>query len=134
MTIEEKGTAFHKKGYNCSQSVLCALGEYTKLPEETAIRLGAGFSGGMQCGSVCGAVSGGMMAVGCACLDGAVSVEEKTLGAKLTRKLQAEFRAEFGTLMCAEIIKENGHAVCDRCIAVAAAAAERIIRDYKDLV
>ena len=128
MTIEEKSMSFHKKGCNCCQSVLCALGDYTHLPEETAVRLGAGFGGGMQCGSVCGAVTGAMMALGCACLDGAASGAGKSLGAKLTRELQAEFSAEFGTLMCAEIRKKNGGAICDRCITAAAAAAERIIQ------
>lgn len=128
MTLDEKCKIYHDKGYNCCQSVLCALGEYTKLPEETAIKLGAGFGGGMQCGNVCGAVTGGLMAMGCACLGGQDAVEDKTTGANLTRELEGVFEAEFGTLLCSDIVGANGRTICDRCIEFAAKAAERIIQ------
>ena len=66
MTIEEKSAALRERGCNCCQSVLCALGEYTGLDEQAAIRLAFGFGGGMLTGNICGAVTGGMMAIGSA--------------------------------------------------------------------
>jgi len=131
MTIEERSTAYHARGCNCCQSVLCTLGEYTALPEATAIALGCGFGGGMLSGNVCGAVTGAMMALGAACTAGADPAAEKPKGARLCKELQKRFQAQFGSMLCAEILQANGHAICDRCIAFAAGAAEELIRENK---
>ncbi len=131
MTIEERSTAYHARGCNCCQSVLCTLGEYTALPEATAIALGCGFGGGMLSGNVCGAVTGAMMALGAACTAGADPAAEKPKGTKLCKELQKRFQAQFGSMLCAEILQANGHAICDRCIAFAAGAAEELIRENK---
>ncbi len=128
MTIEEKGAYYHKRDFNCCQSVLCTLGEYTGIDEQTAAALGVGFGGGMLSGNVCGAVTGGMMAIGKACAGGADPTAEKPKGIRLCKELQKRFQAEFGTMLCAEILKANGHAICDRCIAFAARSAEEIIK------
>lgn len=131
MTIEERSTAYHARGCNCCQSVLCTLGEYTALPEATAIALGCGFGGGMLSGNVCGAVTGAMMALGAACTAGADPAAEKPKGTRLCKELQKRFQAQFGSMLCAEILQANGHAICDRCIAFAAGAAEELIRENK---
>jgi len=131
MTIEEKGAAFHAKGCNCCQSVLCALGDETGLDEQTAVTLGVGFGGGMLSGNVCGAVTGAMMGIGAACTGGADPAAEKPRGVKLCKELQKRFQTQFGSMLCAEILQANGHAICDRCIAFAARTAEEIIRDNK---
>ena len=130
--IEEAGAAFHARGCNCCQSTLCTLEKYTGLDERTAIRIGYGFGGGLLTGSVCGAVSGAMMAIGAACTDGANPAEEKPRAVELCEALQARFRTEFGTLLCADILREHDHDLCDTCIAFAAAAAEEIIKENKD--
>ena len=132
MTIEEKGRLYHEKGCNCCQSVLCTLGEYTGLDEPTAVALGCGFGGGMLSGNVCGAVTGAMMALGAACTSGADPAKEKPNGVRLCKELQKRFQAEFGTMLCAEILRANGHAICDRCIAFAAGAAEELIKETKN--
>ena len=131
MTMEEKGVLFHEKGCNCCQSVLCSLGEYTGLDERAAAALGVGFGGGMLSGNVCGAVTGAMMAIGSACTSGADPAAEKPRGVRLCKELQKRFQGEFGTMLCAEILKANGHAICDRCIAFAAKTAEEIIQNNK---
>ena len=68
-----RSAAYHEKGCNCCQSVLCSLAEHTGLAEPTAVALAVGFGGGMLTGNVCGAVTGGMMAIGLACTAGADS-------------------------------------------------------------
>lgn len=131
MTIEEKSSAFHEKGCNCCQSVLCTLGEYTGLDEQTATRIGYGFGGGMLTGNVCGAVSGAMMAIGAACTTGTAPAEEKPGAVALCEQLQERFRERFGTLLCADILREHEHDLCDTCIAFGARTAEEIINKNK---
>lgn len=133
MTIEEIGQEYHARGFNCCQSVLCTLGSYTGLPEDTAAAIGSGFGGGMQCGNVCGAVTGGLMAIGKSCFPGTAPGEEKPTAVKLARELEARFKDKTGTLLCREILAANGHAICDECIAHAAKEAEKIIREFKGL-
>ena len=131
MTIEERSSDFHAKGCNCCQSVLCTLGEYTGLDELTAIRTGYGFGGGMLTGNVCGAVTGAMMAIGLACTTGADPAEEKPRAVALCEQLQERFREEYGTLLCADILREHEHDLCDACIAFGARTAEKIINENK---
>ena len=130
-SIETRSAAFHARGCNCCQSVLCTLGKYTGLEELTAIRLAYGFGGGMLTGNVCGAVTGAMMAIGLSCTTGEDPAAEKPACAALCEALLARFRKEFGSLLCADILKDNDHALCDYCIAFAAYAAEDIIRENK---
>ena len=66
MDIREKALYWHKKGYNCAQTVLAACSELTGLDEKTALAISAGFGGGLRSGEVCGAISGAVMAVGMA--------------------------------------------------------------------
>ena len=131
MTIEETSAAFHEKGCNCCQSVLCTLGAYTGLDERTAVKIGYGFGGGLLTGNVCGAVSGAMMAIGMACTAGTDPAEEKPRAKELCELLQARFQEQYGTLLCADILREHDHDLCDDCIAFGARTAEAIIKENK---
>ncbi len=128
MTIEEKVALYRGKGCNCCQSALCVNGDYTGLDEKTAKKLAAGFGGGMLTGNVCGAVTGAMMTIGAACLTGEDPAAEKPKAVELCEALQKRFQDEYGTLLCADIIKAHDHDLCDACIAFAARAAEEIIK------
>ena len=131
MTIEERSVALHARGCNCCQSTLCTLADYTGLDELTAVRLGYGFGGGLLTGNVCGAVSGGMMAIGMTCTSGTAPAEEKPRAVELCECLQARFQERYGTLLCADILREHDHDLCDDCIAFAARTAEEIIQKNK---
>ena len=131
MTLEEKSVSYHEKGCNCCQSVLCSLGDLTGLDKDTAVRLAYGFGGGLLTGNVCGAVSGGMMAIGLACTSAEDPAEEKPRAKALCEALQARFQEKYGTLLCADILREHDHDLCDDCIAFAAKAAEEIIQENK---
>ena len=54
---------YHKQGYNCCQSVLGAFADRLDIPEDTAMRLGAGFGSGAGTGELCGAITGAVMAL-----------------------------------------------------------------------
>ena len=128
MTIEEKAAAYHRQGFNCAQSVLCACGEYTGLDEETALAISGGFGGGLRCGEICGAVSGAVMAVGLCCrYSNAQDAETKAKIAALSRYLTSCFRSEFGAVRCAEVIKDKSS--CDRYIRYMAALAQKTIQE-----
>ena len=61
---EERARELFSNGYNCAQSVLGAFCEDGGLDFISALKLAAGFGGGLRCGEVCGAVTGAVMALG----------------------------------------------------------------------
>ena len=90
----ETALAYHKKGFNCCQSVFCSLREYTGIAEDKAAALASSFGGGMRCGSICGGVTGALMAIGCACFKGKDPAAEKARSSELTLELEEKFRAD----------------------------------------
>jgi C_GCAxxG_C_C family probable redox protein len=62
---KEDAQALFNSGFNCSQSVAAAYAEDLGLTREDALRVSAGFGGGLaRTGETCGAVTGGLMALG----------------------------------------------------------------------
>ena len=127
MTLEEKCGSYHDRGFNCSQSVLCALMDETGLDEQLSAQLGTCFGGGMRCGGVCGAVTGGLRAIGCVCMEGLDPAAEKEPSTALAHELEERFTAEIGTLLCAEIQETHEKTWCPRCIELAARITKEII-------
>ena len=88
----------------------------------------AGFGGGLRCGEVCGAISGGVMALGLA----NPFVDTKDLEAKdriavLANTYATAFRERFGCLRCEELKGDKSN--CNSYIAYAAQLAESMIKD-----
>lgn len=126
MSIREDATRIHEQGFNCAQSVLAACGKYTGLDEETAFALTGGFGGGVCCGEICGAVSGGVMAIGLAnphtdCEDKAAKATVR----RLTMSYTKQFSEQFGCIRCFDL-KRSGHP-CPELINYAAELAEKMI-------
>ena len=95
------------QGYNCSQAVMVAFCDVTGLNEKTAARMVSPFGGGMgRMREVCGAVSGMYMVLGW--LYGydtpGDDVSKKALYTDV-QALAAQFRAETGSIICREILK-----------------------------
>lgn len=53
-----------KQGYACSQAILSEYCGFFNMDVETALKLAAGFAGGMRFGRTCGAVTGAFMVLG----------------------------------------------------------------------
>jgi C_GCAxxG_C_C family probable redox protein len=53
-----------RDGCACSQAILAVYGEPLGLDRDTALRISAGFAGGMRLGETCGAVTGAIMVLG----------------------------------------------------------------------
>lgn len=95
-----------KNGCNCAQAVLLAFSDRTGLGEAAAMRVAAGFGGGMgRMREVCGAVSGMFMAAGMILgEDGVPGREEKRALYAAIQELAARYRAENGSIICRELL------------------------------
>lgn len=97
---------YHKKGYNCCQSVVTACKDLTGLSERDSLAVAGGFGRGVGGGEeLCGAVSGAVMALSLL----APHTDENDPWEKqriytITKKLQAEFREKFENLRCKELL------------------------------
>lgn len=128
MGAKEKADALHARGFNCAQSVLGALGDYTGLDEKTALAMAGGFGGGVCSGEICGALSGAVMALGLVFPytdpgDSASRAEVR----KQTAKLVRSFQERYGCVRCIDL-KRSGQP-CPDLIRYAAELAETTIKD-----
>ena len=57
----ERAIEYHKRGCNCSQSVLAAFADLTGLGEAGSLAIAGGFGGGSGTGELCGAIAGAVM-------------------------------------------------------------------------
>jgi len=114
MINSKKVSELHSAGFNCAQVVAVMCRELSGVDEKTALAAMGGFGGGMRCGEVCGAVSGGVYALGnyCPYTDGAVS-EVKMKIAELTKSFTAAFKDEFGTLLCRDLTSDGSFSLCE---------------------
>ena len=88
-------------GYNCCQAVVLAFKDEIKLSEEEIKKLTIGFGGGLARQRLtCGAVSGMAMVISAIKSDG----KDKGYIYSLIQKACEEFKAETGSLICAEML------------------------------
>lgn len=106
MNRYEQAIAYHKKGYNCSQSLLASFTDVTGLTEQASFDIGAGFGAGAFTGELCGALSGGIMVLGMATpVDQEDPVASKRRTGKLSKEFQTRFQEKYGNLRCAPLLK-----------------------------
>ncbi len=106
MDKASKAKELFENGCNCCQAVFCAFPEENNLSEEEALRLSAGFGGGMgRMREVCGAVSGMIMVLSnrFASTDPNDHEKKKELYA-LIQKAAGEFKEENGSIICRELL------------------------------
>ena len=102
-----KAAELFLSGYNCAQAVAVAFTDVTGLTEQQAAKMASAFGGGMgRMREVCGAVSGTLMVL-------SYVYGYDTPGDDISKKrlygqvqaLAAGFRAENGSIICREILK-----------------------------
>src|SRR5271157_2593387 len=102
----ETAVACFKQGFSCSQAILSTFGEQFGLDQKTALKLAAGFGGGMgRMAGTCGAVTGAFMVLGLKY--GAVSPDDrqaKELTYERVRMFAARFKERNGSLECRELL------------------------------
>jgi C_GCAxxG_C_C family probable redox protein len=72
------------------------------LEYQTAVRVSAGFGGGMYLGSACGAVTGAILAIGLKY--GGVGMQSGVRTARLTQAFAERFKATHGSINCTELL------------------------------
>lgn len=126
MGVKEEAIRLRGCGFNCGQSVLASLRDYTGLEDKTALAISGGFGGGVRCGEICGALCGAVMAIGMAFphTDGGDAAARANIRA-LAEECTVRFREEFGCLRCRDL-KAN-MVNCQTLIERSAQLAENII-------
>lgn len=103
----DKAVALFKQGFNCSQSVFAACADLYGINDEAlALRLSASFGGGIgRMRQTCGAACGMFLLAG---LHNGSAIPHDADGKKqnyaLVQDLAAQFKAENGSLICAELL------------------------------
>ena len=103
----ERAKALFMQGFNCSQSVFAACADIYGIEDEAlALRLSASFGGGIgRMRQTCGAACGMFMLAGLengSALEG--DTEGKAKNYAFVQQLAAQFKAENGSLICAELL------------------------------
>ena len=104
----ELARKYFMKGYNCSQAIVLAFSDRMGLDEHTAAKLASSFGGGFgRMREVCGTFSGMSLVLGMLYGYDAAN-ETETANKKLhyarVQELAARFRAEFGSIICRELL------------------------------
>ena len=99
---------YHRRGFNCSQSVLAAFSDLTGLSEQESFNVAGGFGGGAGTGELCGAITGAIMVLGLLNpIDLQDPVGTKKRAVKAAKELQSRFRERFGELRCRDLLKKK---------------------------
>lgn len=105
-----KSVDYFMEGFGCCQSVVAAFADLYGMDEKTALRIGAGFGGGVgRLRMICGAVSGIVTLVGlhCGSTDGD-DPEGKAHCYKVVQELLDRFKQKNGSVICADLLANNG--------------------------
>lgn len=102
---EEKALDYYLAGIDCSQVVLAHVAPQLGLDEEAALKVAAGFGGGMWNGERCGCVTGALMALGLRyghCKPGDAESKNRLLEKK--NEFEERFKEAHETLICKELL------------------------------
>lgn len=105
MSDVNRAVCRYKEGFSCSQAVLSTYAEQSGLSRQAALKVAAGFGGGMAMAETCGAVTGAFMVMGLK--SGAVTAEDKASKKRtyeLVREIAKEFKARNGSIVCKELL------------------------------
>ena len=124
MTYQEKASKLRAQGCNCCQAVLGCCCDKWDMDEETARRLGAFFGGGMRRGEVCGAIVGAVMALGLQYGEDRKNTQSLAL--------MKQFRETYGSILCKELLGEDGKKKKDLCPVLIQFCAEYLEREFTE--
>ncbi|MBI5404089.1 MAG: C_GCAxxG_C_C family protein [Ignavibacteriae bacterium] len=92
MEKENKALESFEGIFNCSQSVVGAYSEKFGISKGDAVRIAAGFGGGIgRTQGICGAITGGVMVIGLRFFDETDSVKSKETVYNKTKELVEKF-------------------------------------------
>ena len=102
--IKKEAARLHEMGYNCAQSVVCAMAPAIDLDADGAFVLAEGFGAGMGgMTETCGAIAGGIMALGQVRSSGFDAPGSKGATYRMARAYCDAFRDKNGSTVCREL-------------------------------
>ncbi len=105
MSRAERAKDYFLQGYACSQAVALAFSDVTGVEEGTLVKMTLPFGGGMgRLRMTCGAVSGMATVLGLTVADAELSADNKKQTYAAVQEVCARFKAEFGSLICGELL------------------------------
>lgn len=106
MERSEQAKEHFLSGYNCAQSVVLSFADDLKYSKELALKISAGFGGGMgKQQETCGAVTGAIMVLGLLKGEEVNNNDElKSEAYSSVKELLREFSAVYNTTSCRELI------------------------------
>ncbi len=108
MTHMTEAVDLFKNGCACSQAILGAYASDVGLDRTAAMRIAAGFAGGMRAGGTCGAVTGAIMVLGLKyCTDGCERYEGRQRAYEAVQEFQRRFAARNGSMACETLLGVN---------------------------
>ena len=108
MTREQVTEMLLQQGFDCGQVVLYSVADRLGLSKENALRLAAGFGGGMFAGETCGAVTGALIALGYRyghCKAG--DWDTKAMATEKAKEFRARFAEATGSTVCQQLLGYN---------------------------
>ena len=101
----EKAKELFSKGFNCSQAVFSVFSSDYGLSEETSLKIGCGFGGGMRNAEICGAVTGAVMVIGLKYGNSSSNDNDsKTLCYEKTKEFTDAFKAKNYSIICRDLL------------------------------
>ena len=129
--LQEQAEKYYLDGYNCAECMVHAANDVYALGlDEHAMRLAAGFGGGMQVGDVCGALCGALCAIASRYVKN--KAHDTPALAPLNKEVIARFQEQFGSLRCADIKPRCFHPQnrCLQTVQLSAAILEDVLAKW----
>lgn len=105
MNRVDEAVNLFRSGCACSQAILSVYAESLGLDRALAMRLSAGFAGGMRRGDTCGAVTGAYMVLGLLRgKNGCDKPEDRKEVYAAMREFNSLFESRTGSLKCKELL------------------------------
>lgn len=105
MSQIEQAVAYFEQGFNCAQSICAAFAEQFGVERDAALKISAGFGGGMgRMAETCGVVTGAFMVLGLKYGFAEASSEAKATMYEHIQDFAARFRAHHDSLICRELL------------------------------
>ncbi len=105
MTNVSKAVELFKSGCACSQAIAATYMPAYGVDEGTALRISAGFAGGMRTGEVCGAVTGAYMTLGLKhCSNDSKSMSGRQAAYSAVVEFGERFAKKNGSILCSKLL------------------------------
>jgi C_GCAxxG_C_C family probable redox protein len=103
MSKIETAVARFETGCSCSQAIFSTYAEGFGLDRQTAMKVSAGFGGGMgRLAQTCGVVTGAFMILGLKC--GGEDKDSREMAYQMVREFARRFEARHGSLLCKDLL------------------------------